>query len=655
MFDYSRGRDKFDNTPAQRSAVDFFTFASEVLQDRGERKGQTYICSPLNGDGRRCADGALPRAWLPLDLDGIDGPEAYSDLIAHLHRYQGFAYTTASHTPDKPRCRVVLALSRAVTRDEGKAIGPALETRLHAAVGTGRLKFDPSVYRGEQPVYTPLRDAQHYLFDGQPLDVIELLAEVKPDPPPGKEKPAAEVTAATLVDLRSALDAMPADDRELWVKVGHALKTIGDPGRELWLAWSSKSAKHDADADARLWETFQPSKIDHRCIFVLAAGHGWANTVERPPPPEVKLAPITPLELHAARLTPRKILPDLIYADVRTRFAAGGTGKTTLALYEAAVLALGRSLYGRTPERPVRTVFVTREDTREILVARLREIMKAMHLSADEIRQVLENVLVLDKSGDHFRLSEVVRDVVAPHHVNIAALGDALEEWQPDWLLFDPLVSFGVGEQRVNDAEQGLIEAFRIMRNRLDCCVEGIHHSGKQNARDKTLDQYSGRGGSALSDGARMVAVLQPLDAAEWLKATGSRLLDGESGLVMALPKLSYAKQQPSIFLRRHGYAFTQEIVQQTTPEQAARERADQVHRFLLSEYRQGRRYGVSDLDTCTRTLNLSRSEIREAASALKVAGRVMYHHASGKTGSHYEPLTAAEPDGRGRPETGGF
>jgi RecA-family ATPase len=41
-----------------------------------------------------------------------------------------------------------------------------------------------------------------------------------------------------------------------------------------------------------------------------------------------------------------------------------------------------------------------------------------------------------------------------------------------------------------------------------NCCVRYIHHSGKQNGRDKATDQYAGRGGSAFADGCRMVHVL---------------------------------------------------------------------------------------------------------------------------------------------------
>lgn len=368
--------------------------------------------------------------------------------------------------------------------------------------------------------------------------------------------------------------------------------------------------------------------------------------------PALALVPITPDELDRARLTPRVILRDLLYADVRIRISAGGTGKTTLALFEAVTLALCRPLYGRQPDRACRAVIVTREDSREILVARLREIMKAMDLEPDEIRTALGRIVVIDKSGESFRLSQVIADVVVPSHVTLAELIDALAEWAPDWIIFDPLVSFGVGEQRVNDAEQGLIEAFRILRNRLDCCVEGIHHSGKANAREKTLDQYSGRGGSALSDGARMVTVMQPLAPDEWLKETGTRLADGESGIVMALPKLSYSKPQESIFIRRRGYAFAWECVQKVTPEQRARETAQQVFRFIQSEYQQGRKYSTKDLGDSACTMQLTRAEVRAAAIALKVSGRVIYHHVNGKPGSHYEPVTVAETDGYGSPES---
>lgn len=502
---------------------------------------------------------------------------------------------------------------------------------------------------------------------GEPCDLSGFVARVlvpkhKPASTPEAAQAGAEaafVTTETLRDLRSALTALRADDRGQWVKIGHALKTIGDHGRALWLEWSQTSELYDPADAAQKWETFKPSATSYQAVFAEAQRAGWLNPMSnegRPSPtvaaPDgIDLAPISLDELHRAQLSPREILPHMLYADVRTRLAAGGIGKTTVATFEAVTLALGRELWGRMPERPMRTVIVTREDGREILVARLREIAYSMGLGAGELDQVLQNVQIIDLTSFPFRLSRVVEDVVYPHSENIDQLTSKLQAWAPDWIIFDPLVSFGVGESRVNDAEQGLIEAFRILRNRLDCCIEGIHHTGKVSAQEKRLDQYAGRGGSALSDGCRMVCVMQPLNPAEWRQATGTDLQAGESGIVMALPKLSYSKPQEPVFIRRAGYRFTTETPNKRTPEQAAEAIANQVEQFIRYEYEQGRRYSTADLENSRDRMSLSRPELRAAITALKVSGRVIYHHINGKAGSHYEPVTVAKPSGDGSPE----
>ena len=58
-------------------------------------------------------------------------------------------------------------------------------------------------------------------------------------------------------DLRSALMSMRADDYELWVRMGLALKELGEIGRGLWMEWSSQSEKFDPRAAALKWESFK--------------------------------------------------------------------------------------------------------------------------------------------------------------------------------------------------------------------------------------------------------------------------------------------------------------------------------------------------------------------------------------------------------------
>ena len=352
-----------------------------------------------------------------------------------------------------------------------------------------------------------------------------------------------------------------------------------------------------------------------------------------------ELSPLTSAEVREANLTPRVIVPFYLYADVRLRIAAGGTGKTTLALFEAMQLALGRELWCRKPDCEVRTVVVTKEDRRETLAARLRKIMDAHELTDIERARVLKNVVIYDLTSVQFRLSCIIGDVVEVDTTNVDWLAERLLGFKPDWLIFDPLVSFGVGEGRVNDAEQGIIEAFRYIIRDLDCCTEGVHHTGKQNARGGTDDQYSGRGGSALADGARMIAVLNPVTPAEWAKECGQPLAPGETGIRQTLPKLSYCAPQDVIYIRRAGYKFDYETTVRRTPEQLADAYANQLHQFIVDQYRQGRHYSKADLESKKGELSMSRDVLRAAMSELLVSSRVRYEEVKGMSGSHFVPV----------------
>ncbi|MEO6608467.1 MAG: PriCT-2 domain-containing protein [Aestuariivirga sp.] len=61
----------------------------------------------------------------------------------------------------------------------------------------------------------------------------------------------------TVRDLRSALMSMRADDRDLWVRMGLALRELGDVGRGLWMEWSSQSEKFDPPKASKTWESFK--------------------------------------------------------------------------------------------------------------------------------------------------------------------------------------------------------------------------------------------------------------------------------------------------------------------------------------------------------------------------------------------------------------
>ncbi|HLX30769.1 MAG TPA: AAA family ATPase [Casimicrobiaceae bacterium] len=265
--------------------------------------------------------------------------------------------------------------------------------------------------------------------------------------------------------------------------------------------------------------------------------------------------PISEDEFEKAQLAPPCIVEDYLFADVAVRVAPGGTGKTTLTLYESIHIVLGRRLFGMEVLKPGPVLILSAEDRREMLVARLRALADALQLGGFEREVIRRDIRISDLTGEALKLTIIVDDVVMPGPAVDDIIANA-RPLAPVVIEFDPAISFGVGEARTNDAEQGLIEAARRIRRELECCVRFTHHSGKNNAREKATDQYATRGGSALSDGARMVSILHPLAGDEWAKAAGSPLLTGETGMLLARPKLSYRPPAPDLLISRKGYAF---------------------------------------------------------------------------------------------------
>lgn len=86
------------------------------------------------------------------------------------------------------------------------------------------------------------------------------------------------VTRRVLEELRSALEAIPSDERHMWIRMGHALKTIGEKGKELWMEWSAKSDLFD-EADAEVtWGSLNPSSTGYKAVFAEAQNEwGWEN------------------------------------------------------------------------------------------------------------------------------------------------------------------------------------------------------------------------------------------------------------------------------------------------------------------------------------------------------------------------------------------
>lgn len=338
--------------------------------------------------------------------------------------------------------------------------------------------------------------------------------------------------------------------------------------------------------------------------------------------------PFTEEELAEASLTPTCIVRDYLYADVAVLAAAGGTGKTTCLIYESICIALGCPAWGLEVVTPGATIFFTAEDQRSIFAARLREIMGDMGLSPAARRLVLDRVRVLDLTGADTRLVFSDNGII-----RVGGFADtivtAYRNAPPVQIVFDPLVSFGASEEKINDNAQALITAARRIVRGLGCCVRYVHHVGQDAARNKTLDAYAGRGGSALADGARMVAAMvswSENDAGTRRPPFGFHAGAGESVAIMARPKLSYSKPDlPLIWIKRKGWAFEHHAEVKVPKEQRKNAAADQVEAYLTEQTKSGRYHTMKSLEEAGDELSLSRAELRKAVNELQLAQRVVH------------------------------
>jgi len=147
------------------------------------------------------------------------------------------------------------------------------------------------------------------------------------------------VTSRTLDDLRDALKSIPADDRDTWVKMGLALKTIGEPGRELWEEWAKTSTKWKP-GDENEWDTFTPTQTGHKAIFAEAKRRGWKNPASNKSGAKSiaeLMRKFTVDEIDVKEIQEAKfIVPDLIVeGHVMALVAAPNAGKTALLIHLA--------------------------------------------------------------------------------------------------------------------------------------------------------------------------------------------------------------------------------------------------------------------------------------------------------------------------------
>lgn len=223
---YARGKSKTDNNPVVMVAPTWEAFANALLADTAPTKGMQWICGPVGmapddakhagrvpdivGRRHRCKDCVQPRRWVAHDIDGgLPSGAKMSWKAAVAEMFYGLSYvahTTASHTPAKPRIRVLVELDREVDRDEGIRVSRSLraraDTRTALLSEPCEVKWDAGMDNAENPLFTPLAVGTEVLRGrGFPACVDALLVGTSPT----EDRPRREMSPEQLAARADAL------------------------------------------------------------------------------------------------------------------------------------------------------------------------------------------------------------------------------------------------------------------------------------------------------------------------------------------------------------------------------------------------------------------------------------------------------------------
>lgn len=117
-------------------------------------------------EGRRKNGMVLCRSMLTLDMDY--GKPGIWDEIIMLHDFQCCAYSTHKHTPEHPRLRMIIPLSREITEEEYPAVARMVAKEI------GIDLFDDTTYEACRLMYWPSTSVNGEFFfdtkDGKVLD-----------------------------------------------------------------------------------------------------------------------------------------------------------------------------------------------------------------------------------------------------------------------------------------------------------------------------------------------------------------------------------------------------------------------------------------------------------------------------------------------------
>ncbi len=254
-------------------------------------------------------------------------------------------------------------------------------------------------------------------------------------------------------------------------------------------------------------------------------------------------------ELHTAPAAMRTVIDPYLPAGCAVVLTgAGGTSKTGLISIMAISIAAELPFFGHAVT-PGSVLHISAEDRREVFHRHVYS--NSRHLTDLQLALIADRLYIKDTVGLGFSLTWSVdgRTCIADD------VGQLIEYAMdiPDLRLIslDTLSRLNGGEESNEDLAR-FIEAMERVARETGATVMTSHHSGKQQMRADSNDQYAGRGGSALSDNARSVMHLSKLNAdGNDVPSNGAEQIAQGRLLRLSHVKSNYLKAADDIYIER--------------------------------------------------------------------------------------------------------
>lgn len=205
------------------------------------------------------------------------------------------------------------------------------------------------------------------------------------------------------MSIADAIRCIPADDRDLWVAMGMAVKSeLGNDGFDLWDSWSRSSDRYQKGAALSVWRSIKPhGGITVLSLYKAAREYGWQGddtTVEtRQAPRRNTDADKQLIERQKRAAQKAGVMLSECELDVHPYFAAKGFPEQLVNVFDGDLavipMRVGRELVGCqtiTPEGVKKFLYGQRSSGAEFVIGQ-----QGMHVLCEGYATALSAQVVL--------------------------------------------------------------------------------------------------------------------------------------------------------------------------------------------------------------------------------------------------------------------